>query len=96
MHNILHFHFLNTNILSTLPTFMVLHLLNMSPKVCFNMLMCKMKDECQEVANGLIEELEKLFLEHEINIVLGVIYTWYWVTNPKEVEDKFVFFTWVC
>lgn len=50
-----------------------------------------MKDECQEVAHGLIEELEKLFLEHEINIVLGVIYTWYWVTNPKEVEDKFFF-----
>jgi hypothetical protein len=52
-----------------------------------------MKDECQEVANGLIEELEKLFLEHEIMIILGVIYTWYWVTNPKEVEYKFVFFS---
>ncbi len=77
MHNILHFHFLDKNILFALPTFMVLHLLSMSPKVCFNMSMCKMKDECQEVANGLIEELEKLFLEHEIMIILGVIYTWY-------------------
>jgi hypothetical protein len=37
------------------------------------MSMHKMKDECQGVANGLIEELEKLFLEHEIMIVLGVI-----------------------
>jgi hypothetical protein len=36
--------------------------------------MRKMKDECQGVANGLIEELEKLFLEHEIMIVFGVIY----------------------
>lgn len=60
------------------------------------MSMRKMKDECQGVANGLIQELEKLFLEHEIMIVLGVIYPQYWVTNPKEVEDKFVFFTWVC
>ncbi len=74
MHNILHFHFLNTNVLSSFPTFMVLHLFSMSPKVCFNMSMRKMKDECQGVANGLIQELEKLFLEHEIMIVLGVIY----------------------
>jgi hypothetical protein len=52
-----------------------------------------MKDECQGVANDIIEELEKVFLDHEIMIVLGVIYSWYWVTNPKEVEDKFVFFS---
>ncbi len=69
MHNILHFHFLNTNILSTLPTFIVLHLHSILPKVCFNMSMSKMKDECQGVANCLIEELEKLFFDHEIIIV---------------------------
>jgi hypothetical protein len=56
------------------------------------MSMRKMKDECQGVANGLIEELEKVFLDHEIMIVLSVIYSWYWVTNSKEVEDKFFFF----
>jgi hypothetical protein len=33
------------------------------------MSMSKMKDECQGVANCLIEELEKLFFDHEIIIV---------------------------
>jgi hypothetical protein len=40
----------------------------------FKQVMDKVKEECEGIAWGLMSELEKCFLEHEVMNALGVIY----------------------
>jgi hypothetical protein len=49
----------------------------------------KVKEECEGVTWGLMSELEKCFPEHEVMIVLGVIYPQFWTRNIVKVETIF-------
>jgi len=49
----------------------------------------KVKEECEGVVWGLIDELHRQFPTNKIMITLGVVYQQFWAINGDEVEENF-------
>jgi len=47
------------------------------------------KEECEGIAQGFIENLQCHFLPHGVMIAMGVVYPQFWATNGKEIEENF-------
>jgi hypothetical protein len=48
-----------------------------------------MKEECESVVRGLIDELHRQIPTHKVMTTLGVVYPQFWATNGDEVEENF-------
>jgi hypothetical protein len=53
----------------------------------FKLVMYKVKQQCDRASQSPISELEWRFLEHQVMTALGVVYSQFWVKNPKDVKE---------
>jgi len=87
--SIWHFHLLIVSTLSTNLMLMVLEKSNLSPKNVFYHAINKVKEECEGVIRGLIDELHWQLPTHKVMTTLGVVYPQFWATNGNEIEKNF-------
>jgi hypothetical protein len=55
----------------------------------FKLVVDKVKQQCEGVANNFIKKLEQHFPKHQVMTTLSMIYPQLWARNPTHADEEF-------